>query len=66
MSSWTHMATGILLVVPAIAATLVIAVRTLGAVKPAYLVTDARRSMRNADSANVAPSFTCESRGLSR
>lgn len=64
MSSWTHMATGILLVVPAIS--LVISVRTLGAVKPAYLVADARRSMRNADSANVAPSFTCESRGLSR
>jgi hypothetical protein len=64
MSTWTHMATGILLVVPAIS--LVIAVRTLGAVKPAYLVADARRSMRTADAANVAPSFNCESRGISR
>ena len=66
MSAWTHMATGILLVVPAIVATLVIAARTLGAVKPAYLVADARRSMRTANAANVVSSFNCESRGISR
>jgi len=66
MSSWTHMATGILLVVPAIVATLVIAVRTLGAAKSAYLVADARRFMRTANAADVAPSFNCESRGISR
>lgn len=68
MSSWTHMATGILLIVPAIVATLIVAARTLGAVKPAYPVVDARRSMR--DSANAAgtpvPSFNCQSRGISR
>ena len=64
MSVWTHMATGILLVVPAIS--LVIAVRTLGAVKPAYLVADARRSMRTANAANVVSSFNCEPRGISR
>ena len=66
MSSWTHLATGILLVAPAIAATLLIAARSTGSVKPAYPVVAARRSMRSASVSNPVPAFICASRGLSR
>ncbi len=66
MSVWTHMATGILLVVPSIVALSVIARRTSGLVKPAYQAADARRSMVAAGVASPVPSFNCASRGLSR
>ena len=61
MSTWTHMATGILLVVPVISA--VVAARAKGTVKPAVM--DARRSMGY--DAPVSPvNFDCESRGIAK
>ena len=60
MSTWTHMATGILLIVPVIS--LVVAARAKGVVKPTYAVVDARRFMGY--DAPVSPAnFDSESRG---